>query len=153
MDFPTRIRSEFIVASPEDRPGEDICQRVARWLISKGAIITEVADNTVQFRVEGAVLNINPLSQCRKGSFKVESVPTGVKVSYDLDVINIVQRVCFSMFLTVPIILVALFVALFQRSYIMLSLLLMAYLVSVPGTYFVCSWQAKFPFRRVALNG
>ena len=92
------------------------------------------------------MLNINPLSQCRKGSFKVESVPTGVKVSYDLDVINIVQRVCFSMFLTVPIILVALFVALFQRSYIMLSLLLMAYLVSVPGTYFVCSWQAKFLF-------
>jgi hypothetical protein len=95
MDFPTRIRSDVVVAVPPGSTDEDIRQKVARRLVSKRAIITEIADNMVQFRVEGAVLNINPLSQCRKGSFKIETVPDGIKVSYDLDVTNIVQRVFF----------------------------------------------------------
>jgi uncharacterized protein with HEPN domain len=71
LDFPTRVRSEVFVSVPRGSTNEDLRGRVLRRLISKGAVVTGVTEGSVHFRVQGAILNINPLSQCRSGWFSV----------------------------------------------------------------------------------
>lgn len=153
MDFPTRIRSEVFVAVPRGSTNEDIRERVSRQLLRKGAIVSAVTDDAIEFRVEGAVLNINPLSQCRKEAFKVKTIPVGSKVSYDLDVTYLVQRFGFSVFLSVPIILLALFAALFGRACILLIFLAVSYFGGLPVSYLILSWQARGLFRRAVMSG
>lgn len=114
MNFPLWIRSQVTVTAPGKLTDAEVLQRITDQLVSKGAIITSVISNSVQFHIERVLLSINPLAACRAGSVAFERVSGAIRISYELDVRYLVGWMGALAFLFVPLILVALFVALLQ---------------------------------------
>jgi hypothetical protein len=128
----------------------DVLQKITDRLVRKGATITSVAGNSAQFRVERLLWRANPLAACRAGSFAFERVNGAIKISYELDVRYLIWRLGASAFALVPFILLALFVALFDKSYGFLIFFLISGLI-VPPYYVFYYFRVKFLFRQAVL--
>jgi hypothetical protein len=80
-------------------------------------------------------------------------VPGGAKVIYDLDIAYLLQCFCFLVFLLIPVILLALFVAAFEGACYLLVFFLMFGVAALPGGYLICSRQAKSLFKGAIVQG
>lgn len=89
MNFPRWIRSGVTIAQASDADTEEVCRRIARHLESRGANDIESRDGKVHFRAERAISNWSPLTPCREGAFRVEKSHDGIRIEYELDMLDL----------------------------------------------------------------
>ena len=123
-----------------------VCRRIAASLERRGATSIEAREGKVHFRAEHATSNLNPLTPCRRGAFRVENVPGGFRIEYELDLLDLLlwTSAVAAFLCTFGLI------ALVHGNPVPLALVGVLLGSAVPSNYAFYSWRTRSLFRNAA---
>ena len=93
--------------------------------------------------------NLNPLTPCRRGAFWVENVRGGIRIEYELDLLNLLLWTsAVAAFLCIFGL-----IALLQGNFVPLALIGVFFGAALPLNYAFYFWRSKSLFANAALLG